>query len=227
FLQQGVDPSLENSYGQTAKDAISRETPNSKELQHLLDERLLAVEAEAIRDYCDLADSSSIAFRLGERLTVLERGGGRHPNPAMWKGYVSKEGPSRAGYFPCSAVHVLPTATAGPEGRQTAKASASHAAAPAAPAAPPGAAAAANGLKGSVDSGLGPRQSVVSIGSATCSSGSSAGSLGGDDCASMLSSSSGLGGGAEPPAYRPDEWRRAGLCSERCSAPQAQLTTSI
>uniref|UniRef100_A0A1I8I4N1 Caskin-2 n=1 Tax=Macrostomum lignano TaxID=282301 RepID=A0A1I8I4N1_9PLAT len=99
-LPRGIDPTLQNSNGQTAKDLITRDTPHARELNQMLSERLSAVEAVAVRDFCDLADPKSIAFRCGERLTVLERAGD------IWKGYVTSQGLSRAGYFPSSAVQI-------------------------------------------------------------------------------------------------------------------------
>ncbi|PAA52805.1 hypothetical protein BOX15_Mlig010956g1 [Macrostomum lignano] len=101
-IKQGIDPGLTNAHGRTAKEVIARDTPFARELHQILYERISAVAAVAIRDFCNLADPRSIAFRAGEHLTVLER-----TNGDTWKGYVTREGLSRAGYFPCSAVRLL------------------------------------------------------------------------------------------------------------------------
>uniref|UniRef100_A0A1I8HW74 SAM domain-containing protein n=1 Tax=Macrostomum lignano TaxID=282301 RepID=A0A1I8HW74_9PLAT len=202
-IKQGIDPGLTNAHGRTAKEVIARDTPFARELHQILYERISAVAAVATRDFCNLADPRSIAFRAGEHLTQR----GRIANLG-----VATIGTARASLD--SGRSSSHTATSS----DTRSAVALTASGPSGPPAPPArtlqrarcrsgrrlrrdhvfasleqratntprSAAAPAAANGSVDSGLGPhRQSMVS----TCSSGS-LGSLP-DDNSSAASVSSG------------------------------------
>uniref|UniRef100_A0A1I8IL08 SAM domain-containing protein n=1 Tax=Macrostomum lignano TaxID=282301 RepID=A0A1I8IL08_9PLAT len=163
-IKQGIDPGLTNAHGRTAKEVIARDTPFARELHQILYERISAVAAVAIRDFCNLADPRSIAFRAGEHLTSAVAVTASGPSgPAGANSSTGSAAAAAAASAGTMCSRVLNSATNTPR----------SAAAPAA-------------ANGSVDSGLGPhRQSMVS----TCSSGS-LGSLP-DDNSSAASVSSG------------------------------------
>ncbi|XP_033754976.1 caskin-1-like isoform X3 [Pecten maximus] len=108
----GVDVNKSNSYDQTALDIVTTYTTTraARDLKQLLKEASFAVKARAVKDYCDLYDTKSLAFREGDIIKVIEQG------ENAWKGVVISDNRrmSKPGYFPPenvvlidSSVHTL------------------------------------------------------------------------------------------------------------------------
>ncbi|XP_060083037.1 caskin-2-like [Ylistrum balloti] len=98
LLDCGVDVNKSNSYDQTALDIVTTYTTTraARDLKQLLKEASFAVKARAVKDFCDLYDTKSLAFREGDIIKVIEQG------ENAWKGVVISDNRrmSKPGYFP-------------------------------------------------------------------------------------------------------------------------------
>ncbi|XP_076444536.1 LOW QUALITY PROTEIN: uncharacterized protein LOC143282697 [Babylonia areolata] len=102
LLDCGVDVNKPNSYDQTALDIVNKFTTSraARELKQLLKEASFAVQARAVKDYFNVYDPQSLAFKEGDIITVLEQRG-----DGQWKGYVVQEGKmAKTGVFPANHV---------------------------------------------------------------------------------------------------------------------------
>ncbi|XP_055874760.1 caskin-2-like isoform X4 [Biomphalaria glabrata] len=98
----GVDVNKPDSYDQTALDIVTKFTSGhaGKELKHILKEASCAVYARATKDYSNVYDPGSLAFKEGDIITVLEQ-----KADGIWRGYVFHEGRmAKTGMFPANHV---------------------------------------------------------------------------------------------------------------------------
>lgn len=104
LLDCGIDVNKANSYDQTALDIVNSYTTSraAKDLKHLLKEASFAVQARAIKNYSNIYDPSTLAFKEGDIIKVLEQREG------AWKGVVISDGRmAKPGYFPPDTVVLL------------------------------------------------------------------------------------------------------------------------
>ncbi|XP_048758493.2 caskin-1-like isoform X4 [Ostrea edulis] len=104
LLDCGIDVNKANSYEQTALDIVNSYTTSraAKDLKHLLKEASFAVQARAIKNYCNIYDPSTLAFKEGDIIKVLEQ------RDDAWKGVVISDGRmAKPGYFPPDTVVLL------------------------------------------------------------------------------------------------------------------------
>ncbi|XP_062615346.1 caskin-2-like isoform X2 [Saccostrea cucullata] len=104
LLDCGIDVNKANSYDQTALDIVNSYTTSraAKDLKQILKEASFAVQARAIKNYCNIYDPSTLAFKEGDIIKVLEQ------RDDAWKGVVISDGRmAKPGYFPPDAVVLL------------------------------------------------------------------------------------------------------------------------
>ncbi|KAL5018515.1 hypothetical protein ScPMuIL_004237, partial [Solemya velum] len=101
LLDCGVDVNKANSYDQTALDIVNKFTSTgaAKELKQLLKEASFAVQARAVKDYCDIYSPAALSFKEGDIIKVLEQ-----RSDGLWKGYVVHDKMNKTGYFPSDYV---------------------------------------------------------------------------------------------------------------------------
>ncbi|XP_023235653.1 caskin-2-like [Centruroides sculpturatus] len=121
LIECGIDVNKPNSYDQTALDIVRSFTScqAEKEMKQLLKEIISAVEARAIRDFDDPADSECLALKEGDIVNVLEQS-----SDGRWKGIIfNPNRTSRTGYFPATAVQLLNRPVGGMQRTATLKSS--------------------------------------------------------------------------------------------------------
>ncbi|KAK3586047.1 hypothetical protein CHS0354_033170 [Potamilus streckersoni] len=105
LIDCGVDVNKTNSYDQTALDIVNKLTTNraAKEIKQLLKEASFAVRAKAVKDYCNIYDPNTLAFKEGDLIKILEQG-----QDGVWKGSLLKEGRmAKTGFFPADHVVLI------------------------------------------------------------------------------------------------------------------------
>ncbi|XP_070580993.1 LOW QUALITY PROTEIN: caskin-2-like [Ptychodera flava] len=104
LLSHGVDATITNDYGQTALDIVNKFTSSraAQEIKQMLKDASGALQARALKDYYNMYDQNSLAFKAGDIITVLER------NPdGRWRGTVNDGETEKTGYFGANSVELL------------------------------------------------------------------------------------------------------------------------
>uniref|UniRef100_T1JLH0 SH3 domain-containing protein n=1 Tax=Strigamia maritima TaxID=126957 RepID=T1JLH0_STRMM len=105
LFESGVDVNRTNSYDQTALDIVKKFTScgAARDVKQMLKEAINAVQARAISNYHNPADSHGLSFGEGELISVLQQN-----EDGRWKGVIfGEEHSSRTGYFPANVVVLL------------------------------------------------------------------------------------------------------------------------
>ncbi|KAK3090288.1 hypothetical protein FSP39_010658 [Pinctada imbricata] len=126
LLDCGVDVNKTNSYDQTALDIVTTYTTSragkdlklllkgkdlklllkAKDLKLLLKEASFAVQARAVKDYCNIYDPQTLAFKQGDIIKVIEQ------REDAWKGVVVSDGRmAKPGFFPPDHVVLIDNST--------------------------------------------------------------------------------------------------------------------